>query len=364
MLDPLPLSPRQVWVLVAASSRQLFWGLGAASLELSACRLRALAIPDAPIREDALTSLDSKRGHADGAALFAILPPRRDLNLIRLLVRYQTIWDFLDCVNERAAGEGTANGRQLHLALVEALDPGAPMSDYYRFHPWQNDGGYLNMLVRSCRRGCALLPSYGRVRSLVVREARRAQVLALNHDTDPCSRDAALQRWAARECADRHSHVDWFELSSAASASLTVLAFLALASQPSSTEAAIRRTCAAYFPWISGAATMLDSFVDQAEDRRSGDHRYVSHYTTPDMAEQRLSALVHRSAAEARRLPGGHRHAVIAACMVAMYLSKDSAKTPEMQSSAAKIAGAGGSLTRLLLPVLRMWRIAFAQQGA
>jgi len=363
MPDPLPLSPRQVWALLTAALRQLIWGLRAASLELGAWRARALAIPDSSIREDALTSIDSKRGHADGAALFWILPRRRDLNLLRLLVRYQIIWDFLDCVNERAAEEGTVNGRQLHLALIEALDPGAPMSDYYRYHPWCDDGGYLRMLVESCRTGCAALPSYGRVRALVLREARRAQVLALNHETNPVGRDEALKEWAASEFSPRHP-LSWFELSSASSASLTVLAFLALASQRTCTDAEVERTCAAYCPWISGAATMLDSFVDQAEDEVSGDHRYVAHYASKAVAKERVDRLVMRSAAEARRLRNGHRHAVIAACMVAMYLSKDSARTPDMRASTASIVRSGGSLTRLLLPILRVWRIAFAQQGA
>ena len=91
-----------------------------------------MLIPDAPIREDALNSIERKRGHTDGAALFWILPRHRDLNLLRLLVAYEIIWDFLDSANERAARAGPANGRQLHLALIEALDPVAPISDYYR----------------------------------------------------------------------------------------------------------------------------------------------------------------------------------------------------------------------------------------
>ena len=77
-----------------------------------------------------------------------------------------------------------------------------------------------------------------------------------------------------------------------------------------------------------------------------------------------MRELVTRSAVEARRLRNGHRHAVIAACMVAMYLSKDSARTPEMRADTASIVRAGGSLTRVLLPILRMWRIAFDQRGA
>jgi tetraprenyl-beta-curcumene synthase len=365
MSDPLPLSPRQVSALLSAATRELLWGLPAVSGEIGAWTALARTIPDAPIREDALSSIKSKRGHADGAALFWILPRRRDLNLLRLLVAYQTIWDFLDTVNERgaAAGAGTGNGLQLHAALVDALDPTAPISDYYRHHPWRDDGGYLRTLVETCRRACAGLPSYGRVKPLVVREARRAQVLALNHDTDPCDRDEALRVWAGREfAADRSA--SWFELSGAASASLTIHAFLALAARPACSETEIRRTCSAYFPWISGVATMLDSYVDQAEDELNGDHRYVGHYASTSAAGERLRALVARSTSEARRLRNGHRHAVITSCMIAMYLSKDSARTPEMRASTASLVRAGGSLTRLLLPILRIWRIAFAQEAA
>lgn len=362
MPNPLPLSPRQVWALVAAAARELLWGLRAVSREVRVWRARALMIPDAPIREDALESIERKRENADGAALFSILPRRRDHNLLRLLVAYQMIWDFLDSVSERGACEGTANGHQLHKALVEALDPSLPISDYYRFHPWHDDGGYLRKLVETCRGCCAKLPSYGRVRPLVVREAQRAQVQAINHDLDPAARDGALERWVADEFAGER-RLSWFELSSAASASLAVHAFLALAAQPACTEEDVQRACEAYFPWISGAATMLDSYVDQEEDELEGNHRYVAHYESSAWARERLGTLVARSVTEARRLRDGHRHALIAGCMIAMYLSKESARTPALREGTVGFARAGGSLTRLLLPILRLWRIATAQQA-
>jgi hypothetical protein len=43
-----------------------------------------------------------------------------------------------------------------------------------------------------------------------------------------------------------------------------------------------------------------------------------------------------------------------------MYLSKDSSRSRALRASSASLAGAGGSLTALLLPVLRIWRIAYA----
>jgi tetraprenyl-beta-curcumene synthase len=363
MHDPLPLSLRQVWAVSAAAARELLWGQRAVSREIQAWRERARAIPDGPIREDALHSIECKRENADGAALFWILPRRRELTLLRLLVTYQVIWDFLDSVSERGACEGLSNGLQLHKALVEALDPAAPISDYYRYHPWRDDGGYLRALVEACRKHCASLPSYGRVKPILLREARRAHVQALNHDGDPGVRDEALRSWAAEEFSEER-RLTWFELSSAATASLAVHAFLALAAQPACTDAEVRRTCDAYFPWVAAAATMLDSYVDQVEDAANGDHRYVAHYATDGHARERVSNLIRRSLAEIRRLPGGHRHAVITACMIAMYLSKDSARTPEMRESTASIALAGGSLTRALLPVLRLWRFTFARNAA
>jgi tetraprenyl-beta-curcumene synthase len=360
MHDPLPLSMRQLWALSVAAARELIWGQRAVSREIDAWRARAHAMPDGPIREDALYSIECKSENADGAALFWILPRRREPNLLRLLVAYQIIWDFLDSVSERGACEGLANGLQLHKALVEALDPGMPISDYYRYHPWREDGGYLRALVESCRKHCASLPSYGCVKPIVVREARRAHVQAINHDTNPGVRDEALRNWAAEEFSGEQ-RLTWFELSSAATASLVVHAFLALAAQPTCTDLEVRRTCEAYFPWVAAAATMLDSYVDQAEDAANGDHRYVAHYATDEHVQERVRNLVTRAVVETRRLRCGHRHAVVAACMVAMYLSKDSARSPDMRASTASIACAGGSLTRVLLPVLRLWRFTFAR---
>jgi tetraprenyl-beta-curcumene synthase len=348
---------------LAAVTRQLLWGLRPISREIHGWRLRALAIPDVSIREDALSSIERKRGHTDGAALFWILPRHRSLQLLRLLVAYEMIWDFLDCVNERGADRGQANGRQLHLALIEALDPDVAISDYYLHHPWREDGGYLRALVETCRRGCIALPSYAHVRPLLVREATRAQVLALNHDLNPVRRDASLTQWAQREFSGEQD-ASWFELSGAASASLTIHALLALACEPACTALDIDRACAVYFPWLSLATTMLDSYVDQAEDAINGDHSYIAHYASPAIAARRVRDVVKRSACEARSLRNGHRHAVIVACMVAMYLSKDSARTPAMRTTTASFIKAGGSLTRLLLPILRLWRIVYAQRSA
>ncbi len=349
-------------MLARAAGRELAWALPSVAGEVRVWRAIAEAIPDVQIRERALSALADKRGHTDGAALFGILPRERNPHLLRLLTAYEIMWDFLDSVNESALSSGQINGRQLHLALVDALDPTRPISDYYLYHPWSHDGGYLRALVEVCRAACRLLPSYERVRRAVVREATRAQVLALNHDPDPACRDAALRAWAGCEFPGGHD-AEWFELSGAASASLTIHVLLALSAEPECIEVDLACAQGVYFPWISAATTMLDSYVDQAEDAANGDHSYVAHYRTPEFAAERIRELIKRCLCEVRTLPAGERHAVIVACMTAMYLSKDSAWVESAREATEGFVDAGGSLTKFLLPILRLWRIAYAQRS-
>jgi tetraprenyl-beta-curcumene synthase len=361
--NPAPLSARQLSALTTAAMRELTWGLPAVSQEVRRWREFACTIPDAPLREDALSALRAKRGHIDGAALFSILPRVRDPSLLRLLVAYEIIWDFLDSVNERTATAGLANGLQLHRALIDALDPGWPTSDYYKHSPWQDDGGYLHALVTVCRENCARLPSYDRVRQLVMHEASRGQVCAINHNADPQARDAMLATWVTKEFPSGHE-AWWFELTAAASTDLTIFALLALASEPTCSDVWITQTLRAYFPWVSALAAMLDSYVDQIEDAANGDHSYVGHYATPDLAMQRICLFIHRCLREVQSLENGKRHTLIVASMFAMYLSKSSALTPAMRDTTKHIVGSGGSLTRALHPILRPWRTAHGLRSA
>jgi tetraprenyl-beta-curcumene synthase len=343
----------------AAAGRELVWGLPTVAVEVRKWRDLAQRIPDGPLRVDALDALARKRAQSDGAALFTTLPRARNRALLRFTVAYQVLWDYLDSVSERGATAGIANGRQLHLALVDALTPDCAIRDYYRHNPWREDNGYLRALVAACRECCAQLPGYERVRPLVIQEATRAQVLAINHEPDPSARDSALQAWAASEFPRDHQ-ATWFELTGAASAGLAIFALLALACEQSFTDAEIACTSHAYSPWASAVACMLDSYADYAEDTATGDHSYIAHYATPSDAVDKVCRLVRRSLLELNTLHHSEKHRLIVASMVAMYLSKDSARTAGMRRGTSRIASSGGSLTGSLVPILGLWRRAYS----
>lgn len=325
-------------------------------------RDRARQIPDASIRHDAVTALERKRGNTDGAALFWVIPKARSRTLLRLLVTYQVMWDFLDSASETGPVGSYENGVQLHSALIEAVDPNRPISDYYRHHPWKDDGGYLRSLVEACRRLSSRLPSFDRLRPILIREARRANVQAINHDADPQARSQALRQWAEQEYPGLQP-VPWFELTAAAGAGISIYALFALAVEPVCTEETVAAVHGAYFPWASALATMLDSYVDQHEDAASGNHVYIEHYRSPTAARDGIRRLITQSLREAGALPHGERHVLVVSCMIAMYLSKSSALGAEAWSTTRDLLAGAGSLPKLLLPILWLWRSAYGQRS-
>jgi tetraprenyl-beta-curcumene synthase len=322
--------------------RELTWGLPQAAREVDHWRARAAAIPDTALRADALEAIERKRGNIDGA--------------------FEVLADYLDCTSERGASVGVSNGHRLHRALIEALEPGLPISDHYRLHPWSDDGGFAVSLVQTCRQACVRLPSYAAVRPFVAHATALAQVLALNHEEDPRCRDALLGAWADANALPQDG-LAWFEHAASASAWLTVLALLALASDAGRDVAEAEKLYCAYLPWISLAGTLLDSYADHDADIDGGAHSYIAHYATLEEATQRIGAVMLRALAEASSLRGGARHRVLVSAMAAMYLSKDSVREAQWRQHTRALIRSSGRVTRLLLPVLRVWRIVNKQQA-
>lgn len=302
-----------------------------------------------------MQSLNQKRDNALGAALFCILPKHRNRQLLRLLVVYQALWDFLDNLSESGAACGPQNGYHLHRALVEALDPSAPLSDYYRFHPVGQDGGYLQGLVTVCRDLCSSLPSYPDLRRPILAGVQQCALQGLNHIVDSEQRTKRLRAWGSRD-ALQYEELSWFEIAAASSAFLPH-PLLALAAEPKYRVTHAKRVVAAYFPWMALAITMLDSYVDLDDDRANGDHSYVAYYDTRGIACERICEIVGRLVAEMDRLPGRDVHVLMAASMIAMYLSSSRISgSPHVKWMNKRIAASGGLLTQILVPIARTWR--------
>jgi tetraprenyl-beta-curcumene synthase len=358
------LTARQVSAVLVSGGRELGWGLRAVGKEIDRWRGSAAVIPDERLRTEALRGLNHRRGHIDGAALLWTLPSARDPELLRVLVAYEVMQDYLDGVSEHAARAGAEDATVLFRAVGDALDPARPLSGgYYAELPWREDGGYLAALVGACRDGVRRLPSFAAVQTLLAREGERTCVLWLNHLCDPGRRDDELRRWTA-EALPGGTGLPWHELAAAASGWITTLVLLALAAEPELTEAEARGIYDAYFPYFALTLTLLDSWTDQFVDAEAGDHSYVAHYRSREEAARRLCASIERVSGDVLRLRHGERHAVVLACMIALYTTERSARAPELKRMTGQIVGAGGALTRLLVPAMAMWRLRNFRYGA
>lgn len=349
--------------MASALAREFSVGFHAVGEEVRRWRRRAAAIPDPRLRADALHVLDQRRGHLDGAAMFWTLPRHRNRGLLRALMIYELLQDYLDNVSERAAAVDGDGRSRLYLAVADAVDRDRQLSDYYRDQPWGEDDGFLRALIETFRAESERLPSFEAVRPWLARDAAHSAVLVANHLTDPERRDVALRGWAEANFPDE-TGLHWYELTAAVSGWITTHAQLALAAEPDVTRERSDATYAAYFPWCTLTLTMLDSYADQAEDAARGHHSYFGHYASVDEGVGRLCTSIERAAERLLGLPGGERHGVLLASMVALYLSKDSARTPATRDATRRIVRAGGLLPWALVPVARAWRIHNSQRSA
>ena len=95
--------------------------------------------------------------------------------------------------------------------------------------------------------------------------------------------------------------MSWFELTAAASV-FVPHPLLALAAEPEFLDGSASEIYHAYFPSVSLAIAMLDSFADQLDDVEADSHSYLSHYHTDHVAVQHLCEILHLALNEVRSL--------------------------------------------------------------
>lgn len=324
-LPPSRQGRRDVLALPATLWRYWATVLPRARRELRRWERRARQIPDPELRAHACATLRGEGGNAEGAALLALAAPRAHrARVVRLLVAVQVMYDYLDTLSEQPVARPLAASRQLHRALVDVLDEAAcpPPHDWYAGYPGGDDGGYLAALVSVCRELLATLPS----RAIVAPGVRRAMERACesqsrNHAAMLGATDlASFAAWAAAQ-GSPGAAMQWWELAAASGSSLAMHALLAAAAEPALTAAGAAQIERAYWPWICGLNTLLESVTDRVDDACTGNHSYAGRYASPEVAGARLATIATQATIAARALPNGSHHMSVLAAMACFYLS-------------------------------------------
>ena len=312
--------------------------------DMSYWKMRATRIPDPLLRALALDAHSTKRGHVEGAAIFAaLLPPARRQRAIRLIVAWQSAYDYIDSVSEQPCADPSTNGRQLHLALLQALKETPTHDDYYAHFSHNQDGNYLADLVHTARNIFITLPH----RDLVGGALQRAVTRIVDYQSLNQYDQTPLARWA-REPLTTGTPVRWWEFAAASASSLAVLALIATAADPTSTAADTAAIEHAYFPWIGALNTLLDSLVDLREDATANRTSLLNYYSSPQEAAERMRLIANQSMQAIHSLPHSEDHALILSGMASFYLSSPTTSRPTARPMAE-------SVERALSPTADPW---------
>ncbi|HUY40633.1 MAG TPA: DUF2600 family protein [Candidatus Dormibacteraeota bacterium] len=283
--------------------------------------IRALAdvIPDDRLRIQALSSIDAKAYHVAGGCILAtFLTPSAADRYVEIVAPLETIYDYLDNLCDRHPDVGIAAYPILHRAIADALHPDAVAGGYYDLGPSGDDGDYLVTLVRRVQRGLARLAGHEQLLPLF----REAASLYADMQTfvhfPPAEREEACRLWYERH-AERYGELEWFEFACAAGSQLHVYAPLFMLFD--TRYGSIADAYHAYFPAVSALHVLLDSFIDQEEDREHDDVNFVALYGGSERFFERVAYLARRAVRAFSRLPEPRRHRFVLRTMSLFYLT-------------------------------------------
>jgi tetraprenyl-beta-curcumene synthase len=289
-----------------------------AAAQLDSIRERATAIPDEALRREALASVNGKAYHVAGACILAtFLPAEAARQYVRIVAPLESIYDYLDNLCDRHPNVAIAAYPVLHQAIADALDPGAEPRDYYAMGPPGDDGGYLRWLVTRSQDGIRSVDGYEALLAHF-REAAELYAQMQTYKHYPAGeRESQLIAWFER--SGQGLDLEWQEFACAAGSQFQVYAPLyeLLAGRSEAIDAAY----AAHFPAVAALHVLLDSFIDQAEDREFGELCFAETYPNRERFEERAGYLAERAERGFLALPVPAEHRFVLPVMALFYLT-------------------------------------------
>jgi len=315
--------------------------------ELNGWKRIAAQSPDSRLRQQATDSIRSKAFHCKGGSIYALYPGVNRVEAVRFIVAYQTMSDYLDNLVDSLEVQDEMAFSQLHLAMSEALDANAALSDYYLYYPYREDGGYLKRLVTTCQESIKKLPSYALVQPDAIKLAKLYSHLQTYKHLAVEEREAKMLNWINPYLTD-YSEITAWEFAAATGSTLGIFCLYAIAFDPQMTEMKGQKISQAYFPWICGLHILLDYFIDLREDRETQQLNFVAYYDNTQMMSERLQLFVTNSLEQTQQLdhPKFHRAAVQG--LLAMYLSDEKSIDIDIRSVTKKLIRDSGLSVRLL----------------
>ena len=318
--------------------------------------------PPSFLLNQALHSIKEKRFHCQGGAVYALFSHTGRHELLSFITAFQTISDYLDnlcdrlplwSVNLRAGDMKTIakadamreqGFRALHGALQDALEAEGNTGEtegYYGHYPFKEDGGYLQQLVQHCRKTITQLPSHAQIQDKTrFLSGLYCDLQTLKH-LSPQRREKALQDWA-RPHQEQYFYLYWYEFAAAAGSTLGIFALMAAVSRNDINQDGSTALFNLYFPWICGLHILLDYYIDQAEDRLTGDLNFVAYYEDSEHCLERIRFFIRQALLRTKGMPHAFFHRSIIKGLPAFYLSDPKIQKQGLEAQAHTLLRATG----------------------
>lgn len=310
---------------------------------------------DEILKIQALESIDLKKFHAQGGSVYALYPGADLSGATAFIVSLQTISDYLDNLCDRAGVCSEDSFRQLHLALLDAVDYSRELSDYYLYYPYKKDGGYLRKLVEECRNQLLKLPSYQKIIEPMKKYVELYSELQTLKHLEKDIREQKLVNWANSH-HKAYPEISCWEFAAATGSTLGMFMLYSAACDPSLTEEEVDGIDSAYFPWITGLHILLDYYIDYQEDMETGDLNFAYYYKNQKICEERISFFIEKAVQSCHNLRYPAFHRAIIKGMLAMYLSDPKAHSGLNLVTSGNLLKKGDSGTRTYFNVCRVLR--------
>ncbi|MBD2102423.1 tetraprenyl-beta-curcumene synthase family protein [Leptolyngbya sp. FACHB-261] len=332
-------APDNVWSLAFGIYRDV---LPIVRQHLGDWQTQARQIPDPELRQQALASIKTKTFHCEGGSIYGLLVREHRHKIIRFIVAYQTISDYLDNLCDRSTSCDPDDFRALHEALLQALTPGAEPTNYYRLRTEQEDGGYLQKLVATCQSVLQQLPAYSNIAPALQELATHYCNLQVHKHVTPEERVPRLTAWFASQQASL-PEMSWYEFSACAGSTLGIFCLVAYACEETCSADLAERVKASYFPWVQGLHILLDYFIDQEEDRSKGDLNFCAYYRNDQEMIQRFAHFIQQANRAVLWLPHLKFHRMINHGLVGIYLADEKvSQQKELHRLARRLMQASG----------------------
>jgi len=307
-----------------------------ASVELSGIAALARSIPDQRLRDEALSSINGKAYHVAGGCILAtFLPPSEARRYVEIVAPLESIYDYLDNLCDRHPDVPVEAYPVLHQAIADALNPDAGTRDYYALGPDGDDNGYLARLVTRTQRSLRRAGANGALRATFSEAAILYGEMQTFKHYPASQREAACIAWFERRRDARFDGMQWYEFACAAGSQFQVYA--PLFAHFCGRESSIADTYAAYFPSVAALHVLLDSFIDQAEDRHHRELNFAALYANADHLRRRVGEMAADAIHRFARLPDPRRHRFVLRVMALFYLTHPKVYAQGLQRQAESL---------------------------